>query len=211
MLQNRSNGWAAHAVELPPPLQTVICNNDNNQRINTWFPVICVKMTSSPQLSNQSCVRLPSTLSPYISVAPERAGGGGRAGARVARWVKEGPMLALCEPSPTAKKLFRPDEGPSEAWNCPLDFPSRPKLSKPVSRGACGQENNLDGGGQKRGVGINRKERRERNGGVDQMRQRLFQVFRGMNKIYSCWVLSAACLTVTARGFDPINLESSVW
>lgn len=27
---------------------------------------------------------------------------------------------------------------------------------------------------------------RERNGGVDQMRQCLFQVFRGMNEIYSC-------------------------
>lgn len=62
-----------------------------------------MKMTYSEQLCNQSCVCLASTLSAYISIAPEQ----GRAGVSGAEWVTEGLMLALSEPSPPREKLFR--------------------------------------------------------------------------------------------------------
>lgn len=80
-------------------LQTLICNNYEDQHIRTCSPIICMKMTYSQQLCNQSCVCLASTLSAYISIAPEQ----GRAGVSGAEWVTEGLMLALSEPSTPVK------------------------------------------------------------------------------------------------------------
>lgn len=54
-------------------------------------------------------------------------------------------------------KALQTQQEPNEAQNCPLDFPLRRKLKKPVSHAGSGQENEMDRGRQKDTVSITRE------------------------------------------------------